>query len=131
MAKKNLFVLLNEMVEVVDADVVALEQQLAENNETLDVHYFTWLEMIKYSYQADRTLNLIAEMRDLLIDYGLPFEVIEQLFENHNVKDIMCPDGQCFPELDDDYSLFEENPVEQFEDLLSRTFKKGDLNDEE
>jgi Holliday junction resolvasome RuvABC endonuclease subunit len=131
MAKKNLFVLLNEMVEVVDADVVALEQQLAENNDTLDVHYFTWLEMIKHAYQADRTLNLVAEMGDLLIEYGMDPRTIDKLFENHNVKEIMCPDGECFTELEDDYTLFEDDPVQDFEDLLSRTFKKGDINDEE
>lgn len=124
MAKKNLFELLHDVVELVDTDVVALEQQLAENNETLDVHYFTWLEQLKHTYLEDRTLNLIAEFKDLLYDYGVPTETIVNLLKNHNMYDMMCSDGKCFFEEEYTYTLFEDDPIEQLDTMINN-LKKG------
>lgn len=125
MGKKNLFELLNDVVELVDTDVVALEQQLAEHNETLDVHYFTWLEQLKYAYQEDRTLNLIAELMDLLYEYGLPSHTIKYILKMHNMFDIMCPNDECFAfENEDAPSLFEDDPIEQL-DTMIKNLKKG------
>lgn len=125
MAKKNLFELLNDVVELVDTDVVALEQQLAEHNETLDVHYFTWLEQLKYAYLEDRTLNLIAELKDTLFEYGCPPEKIKYILKFHNMYDMLCENDKCFEfEEDDTPSLFDYDPVEQL-DTMIKNLKKG------
>lgn len=128
---KNLYDLLIEVSNLVDKDVVELEQELSASNETLDVHYFNMLQQIKYAFAEDRTLNLVAEMGDLLIEYGMDPRTIEKMFDNHNLRHTMCPDGECFPEYDDsdddesDYTLFDSDPVEEFENIISMTIKKG------
>ena len=128
---KNLYDVLIKLQNLLVKDLVEIDQDL-DSDETMESRFYDLLLEVKYAFAEDKTLNLVAELADLLIEYGVSTRTIELMFENHNLKDTMCPDGECFPEYieDDsdqtDYTLFDDDPVDEFENIISMTIKKED-----
>jgi len=133
---KNLYDVLISVSNLLEKDLVEIDQEL-EADETIESVFYDLLLEVKDAFAQDKTLNLVAELCDLLIEYGVETRVIELMLDNHNLKDTMCPDGECFPdeEYDDeeyhdesDYSLFDDDydPLDEFENVISMTIKKGE-----
>jgi hypothetical protein len=134
---KNLYDVLINIQNLLQKDLVEIDQDL-EADETIESVFYDLLLEVKYAFAEDRTLNLVAELCDLLIEYGVETRIIELMLDNHNLRHTMCPDGECFPEYEDsddddggeayDYSLFDDDydPLDEFENVISMTIKKGE-----
>jgi hypothetical protein len=128
---KNLYDVLVSVTNILEKDLVEIDQEL-EADETIETYFYDLLLEVKDAFAQDKTLNLVAELCDLLLEYGLKEYVIEYMLENHNLKETMCPYGQCFSDEEDDdeadYSLFDDDydPLDEFENVISMTIKKGE-----
>ena len=131
---KNLYDVLIKIQNLLQKDLVEIDQEL-EADETIESHFYDLLLEVKDAFAQDKTLNLVAELCDLLLEYGVSTRTIEYMLYNHNLRHTMCPDGECFADEDSDdddggesydYTLFDDDPVDEFENIISMTIKKGE-----